>query len=51
MKLEKDGIVKDIEDFLVADYICAGWNEYKEKKIQEDKPKKEIKKEVENKGE
>lgn len=42
MKLEKDGVVKEIEENLVADYITAGWNKYIEPKA-ENKPKKEEK--------
>ena len=34
MKIEKDGIVKILEDeFLLADYIQAGWKEHKEESI------------------
>lgn len=44
MKVEKDGIVKDIDENIVADYVSAGWKIYKELK-KEIKPKKIEKKE------
>ena len=34
MKVEKDGIIKELEDeCLLADYINAGWKEYEEKTV------------------
>ena len=46
MKLEKDGIIKEIEENIVADYISAGWKKYIEPK-KEIKPKKtEIKEKI-----
>ena len=32
MKIEKDGIIKELEDeFMLADYIAAGWKKVEEK--------------------
>lgn len=39
MKVEKDGIIKDVGENILADYISAGWKIHKEPK-QEIKPKK-----------
>lgn len=44
MKVEKDGIVKDVAENIVVDYISAGWKAYAEPK-KEVKPKKIEKKE------
>ena len=44
MKVEKDGIVKDVDANIVVDYISAGWKAYEESK-KEVKPKKIEKKE------
>jgi len=44
MKLENNGIVKEIEKSLVPDYLAAGWKEHKE-------TKKENKAKAENKPE
>ena len=33
MKIEKDGIIKDVADNIVADYKSAGWKIYEEPKI------------------
>ena len=44
MKIEKDGIVKELEDeFMLADYIQAGW------KLAEEKASKLLKSEKEDK--
>ena len=32
MKVEKDNIVKDVEDNIVGDYISAGWKKVEETK-------------------
>lgn len=41
MKLIKDNVIKDINgEALIGDYKSAGWREYKEKEVVEEKPKK-----------
>ena len=50
MKVEKDGIVKEIAENIVADYKSAGWKIYEEPK-KENKPKKVEIKEKEIDGE
>ena len=44
MKIEKDGIEKELSDeFMLADYINAGWKIVKEKTLKEIKFNKEDK--------
>lgn len=44
MKIEKDGIEKELSDeFMLADYINAGWKIVKEKPLKEFKFNKEDK--------
>ncbi len=50
MKVEKNGIVKDVDNNIVADYVSAGWKVYGEAK-KELKPKKVEIKEKEVDGE
>ena len=52
MKIEKDGIIKELEDsFMLADYINAGWKEYKAPEFTEikEKPFKKLKLDKESK--
>ena len=32
MKVQKDGIIKEVEKNIMSDYISAGWKEHKETK-------------------
>lgn len=45
MKIEKDGIVKELEDeFILKDYIAVGWKIVKdEKPLKEENPLRKIK--------
>jgi len=44
MKIEKDGIIKElVDEFMLADYMNAGWKIVKEQPFKEEKPFKEIK--------
>lgn len=45
MKVEKDGVVKEIPDNIISDYKSAGWNIINENK-KETKPKKKENKEI-----
>lgn len=38
VKIEKDGIVKTIEESLLGDYLVAGWKKYEFKKYEFKKP-------------
>jgi len=50
MKVEKDGVVKEIPDNIISDYKSAGWNILNENK-KEIKPKKKENKEIDVDGE
>ena len=50
MKVEKDGVVKEIPDNIISDYKSAGWKILNEN-IKEIKPKKKENKEIEVDGE
>jgi hypothetical protein len=39
MKVEKDGIIKEVEDKLAKDYISAGWKKSEDKSKKEEKVK------------
>lgn len=41
IKVQKDGQVKEIEDFLLPNYLVNGWVEFKERKNVVEKPVKE----------
>ena len=45
MKIEKEGVIKELSDeFMLGDYISAGWKIMKqEKPLKEEKPLKKIK--------
>jgi len=43
MKVEKDGIIKDVNENIVADYVSAGWKLYEESKKEFKSKKVEIK--------
>lgn len=46
VKIEKDGIIKTIEESLLGDYLVAGWKKYEFKKTEskaESKPAKTMK--------
>lgn len=43
MKIEKDGIIKDVADNIVADYKSAGWKIYEEPKKDNKSKKVEMK--------
>ncbi|MCI8654499.1 MAG: hypothetical protein HFJ48_01285 [Clostridia bacterium] len=51
MKLEKDGVVKDIEDRLVSDYILAGWKKEQKNHSSNINKNKDITYKEENKNE
>ena len=40
MRIEKDGVIKELSDnFMLADYLQAGWKEYKKPEFKEFKEK------------
>lgn len=52
MKIEKDGVIKELSDnFMIADYLQAGWKEYKKPEFVEfkEKPFRRLKTEKDSK--
>lgn len=52
MRIEKDGVVKELSDsFMLADYLQAGWKEFKTPQFKEikERPFKKLKVEKDDK--